>query len=72
MTGRPDDLLTLPQVAERLGRPPSTLRYMRQQGTGPRSAIIAGRVMYKRADLEAWIDQQFQQDRLGQGHATSA
>lgn len=53
-------LLTLPEAAERLRRTEAQLRWMRHIGTGPRSAKIAGRVMYREDLLEAWIDEQFQ------------
>jgi RNA polymerase primary sigma factor len=48
-------LLTLVEVAERLRRSPAQLRWMRHNGSGPRSAKIAGRVMYREADVEDWI-----------------
>ncbi|POX92300.1 hypothetical protein C3477_27410 [Mycobacterium kansasii] len=37
----------------------ATLRDWRAKGRGPRSAVIAGKVRYRVADLEAWLDQQF-------------
>lgn len=55
-----DQLMTLGEVAERLRRSEAQLRWMRHNGTGPPSAKIAGRVMYRRSDLERWIDAQFE------------
>lgn len=55
-------LMTLPQVAELLQRPPATLRYMRHRGEGPPSAVIAGRIMYREDDVHAWVEEQFESD----------
>lgn len=56
-------LMTVPEVAEFLRRSPSQIRWMRHQGTGPRSAKIAGRIMYRRDEVEAWVEQQFELDQ---------
>ncbi len=53
------DLMTLEEVAEMLRKSPAQLRWMRHNGSGPKSAKIAGRVMYRRADVIAWVDAQF-------------
>lgn len=56
---RPADLLTESEAAERIRRPPETLRYWRWKGEGgPPSFKIGRRVMYDAADLEAWIEAQ--------------
>lgn len=55
-------LMTMAEVAERLRRSENQLRWMRHNGTGPRSAKIAGRVMYRQSDVEAWIEDQFAAD----------
>lgn len=52
------DLLTREQVAERYNIAHNTLRYWRQQGTGPKSGRVGRRVMYRITDIEAWIDEQ--------------
>lgn len=52
-------LLRLSEAAEVLGVPENTLRFWRTQGTGPPSAKIGRRVVYREADLKAWIDAQF-------------
>ena len=54
------DLLTLTEAAELLRAAPTTLRYCRSTGTGPASAKIGRRIAYRRADVEAWIEQQFE------------
>lgn len=53
------DLLTIAEVAERLRRPVATVRYWRATGVGPKSARVMGRVVYRAADVEAWIEAQF-------------
>lgn len=52
-------LLTLDEVAERYPIPKATLRFWRHQGTGPRSAKLGRRVVYREEDVTAWIDAQF-------------
>lgn len=56
MTSR---LVTLPEAAERLRRSEAQLRWMRHNRSGPPSALIAGRVMYREDLLEQWIEEQF-------------
>lgn len=52
-------LLTIDEAAEILRRPPATLRYWRATHTGPPSARVMGRVMYREDELRAWIEAQF-------------
>jgi predicted DNA-binding transcriptional regulator AlpA len=54
-----DQLLTLDQFAEMVNTPVNTVRYWRQSGYGPQSARIGRRVMYRRAEVAAWLDEQF-------------
>jgi predicted DNA-binding transcriptional regulator AlpA len=58
----PTRLLTVDEVAVLLRRSPAAVRYMRQVGTGPRSAKIAGRVMYKESEVIAYIDAAFKDE----------
>ena len=65
MTDRPQEtsvltkLLTIEQAAERLNVPPPTLRLWRHKRYGPVGAVLGRRVMYREADVEAWISDQF-------------
>ncbi|MDQ0094416.1 helix-turn-helix transcriptional regulator [Paeniglutamicibacter psychrophenolicus] len=52
-------LMTMAEVAEMTRIPENTLRYYRHKETGPKSAKIGGRVMYRRADVDAWINEAF-------------
>jgi predicted DNA-binding transcriptional regulator AlpA len=58
----PPKLLTLDEVADVLRKTPSQLRWMRYKGSGPQSATIGGRVMYRETDVSAWIDSQFESE----------
>ena len=53
-----DELLTISEVAAIVRAPIATLRYWRHLGTGPRSFRLGRRVVYRVADLRAWIDAQ--------------
>lgn len=54
-------LLKLPEVAELIGVPEATLRFWRTDGgRGPKSAKIGRRVVYREADVLAWIEEQFE------------
>lgn len=55
-------LLTVEEVAERIRVPAATLRWWRHldNGTGPKSAKIGRRVMYLEADVDAWVNAQFE------------
>jgi len=54
------DILLLEEVAEMTRLPRATLRFYRHRGYGgPKSFRIGNRVCYKRAEVEAWIEQQY-------------
>lgn len=56
-----DRLLRIEDVAAMTGVSESTLRFWRHQGvTGPKSAKLGRRVVYREADVLAWVDAQFQ------------
>lgn len=61
----PDDLLTTSEAAAILRVPDGTCRYWRHLGTGPRSARLGRRVVYRRGDLDAWIAASFEQTARG-------
>lgn len=60
-----DQLRTLEQVAEQLNTPEATLRFWRHKGTGPRSFKLGRRVMYRQADVDAWLEQQYADTQSG-------
>lgn len=49
-------------AAGMIGVSTATLRYWRRNGLGPVSAKIGRRVVYRRSDIQRWIEQQFDQD----------
>jgi predicted DNA-binding transcriptional regulator AlpA len=55
-------LLKLQEVAAMTGIPENTLRFWRHQGTGPKSAKLGRRVVYREADVLAWVEEQFTKD----------
>ena len=55
-----DQLLNTAEAAELLHTPVATLRWWRHQGTGPRAFKLGARkVMYRRSDVVAWLEQQY-------------
>lgn len=65
-------LLQTSQVAEMTGLSESTLRYFRHTNQGPRSGKLGRRVVYRRADVEAWIEQQLEETARGGNSPTAA
>ncbi|MCH8611785.1 helix-turn-helix transcriptional regulator [Arsenicicoccus dermatophilus] len=57
-------ILTLAEAAERLRKTPAQMRWMRYNGTGPRSAKLGGRIVYREKDLEDWIEEAFRADEV--------
>lgn len=53
-------LWTLAETAEALRKTPAQLRWLISQGRAPKSALIGGRRMFRAADVEAWIEEQFE------------
>jgi hypothetical protein len=54
---RPEEVVR-PWITNSQHRPVATLRYWRHLRTGPRSFRLGRRVLYRRDDLTAWIDDQ--------------
>jgi hypothetical protein len=57
MNLEPGELLTTKELATLLHTPPSTLRYWRQVGDGPHGFRLGRRVVYRRHDVEHWLDE---------------
>lgn len=53
-------LLRISEVSELTGIPEATLRFWRHQGTGPASAKLGRRIVYREAQVLEWIDAQFE------------
>ncbi len=52
------ELFTIPELANLLRVPPQTLRYWRNQHTGPASFKIGRHVRYRRGDIDRWLREQ--------------
>jgi DNA-binding transcriptional MerR regulator len=50
------EFLDIQEAAALLRTPPATLRQWRSRGGGPPAARIGKRLLYRRADLIAWVD----------------
>lgn len=60
-----NELMTTAEAAELLHSPVATLRYWRHVGVGPRSFKLgAKRVMYRRSDVEAWLQEQYEAEAV--------
>jgi excisionase family DNA binding protein len=53
-----DRLLTMQEVAEFLGVPVATIYQWRHHGRGPRGIKVGRHIRYRRADVDAWVEQQ--------------
>lgn len=61
------DLLVMSETAAMLRKTTKQLEWMIYNGTAPQSAKIGGRRMFRRADVEAFIDAAFAANQLGGG-----
>lgn len=55
---RDASLLTLTEAATVLRTPVATLRYWRHLGIGPAGFRLGRRVLYRRQDLDRWVEEQ--------------
>jgi excisionase family DNA binding protein len=53
-----ETLMTTEQLAEFLQVPLATLYQWRHKGTGPKGIKVGKHVRYRRADVEAWLENQ--------------
>ncbi len=53
-----DNLMTVQDVAAYLGVPVATVYQWNSRSLGPRRYRLGKHVRYRRADVDAWIDQQ--------------
>jgi predicted DNA-binding transcriptional regulator AlpA len=60
-----DDLMTFPEVVARARQPEATMRWLIHKGDGPRHAKIGRRLVFKRSDVETWIDEAFERTSGG-------
>lgn len=56
-------LLTLEEAGEILRKTPSQMRWMIHAKKAPPHAKIGGRIMFKEAELHAWVEAQFEEEK---------
>ena len=56
---KPIKLLTIDEVGEMLRKSNAQLRWMRHNGSGPKSAKLGGRIMYREQDVIDWVNAAF-------------
>ena len=54
-----DRLVSSREVSELTTVPEGTLGWLRHRGAGPRFFKLGRRVVYKQADVEEWLEEQF-------------
>ncbi len=55
-----EELLRSEAAAELLGVPRETMKSWRSEGRGPRSFKLGNVVLYRKSDLIAWLDEQYE------------
>jgi predicted DNA-binding transcriptional regulator AlpA len=50
------ELLTMPELAKAINTPVSTLRHWRLIGYGPKSAKLGKHIVYRRQDVDQWVN----------------
>lgn len=60
-----DELLNQKEAGEYIDRPMGSLRAWRHMGKGPKSFKLGGRVTYRKSDLDAWIQAQYDESVTG-------
>ena len=63
MTITNDTYLTLTEVAELARTTPGAVYQWRRRGKGPRASRVGKRLLFRRADVLAWIDAQADRER---------
>lgn len=53
---RDNEFLTTAELAGEVRSPEATVRYWRHIGYGPKSIKVGRRVLYRRADVQSWLD----------------
>jgi DNA-binding transcriptional MerR regulator len=63
MANEESEYMTTAEVAELFRTSQNTVRYWRFTGTGPPSAKVGTRVLYRRVDVAAWAEGKWAADR---------
>lgn len=57
------EIITVRELSQETGTPENTLRWWRHVGQGPVSFKIGRRVVYRREDVDAWLEQAYSEAR---------
>jgi predicted DNA-binding transcriptional regulator AlpA len=71
-TAPEDPLYLINEAAEYLRKPVPTMRHMRLNGTGPKSAKLGRSIVYRKSDLDRWIAEQFEAAEADRARSVSA
>lgn len=52
----PEDMLNTEELARYIKRPVATIYAMNSRGTGPRRIRVGRACLYRKADVDAWLD----------------
>ena len=58
-----ESLMTVEELAHYQSVPVKTVNRWRLTGVGPRGARVGRYVRFRRADVDAWLEQQLQEER---------
>ena len=61
MTTQPSPIMSIKETAPLVGKTEASLRWAIHNGTAPPSAVIMGRRVFRRDEVLAWIDRQFEE-----------
>lgn len=60
-------LLSVAEAADMCGVKVATMRVWRHNNRGPVSVRMGGKLIYKRTDVQRWIDEQYARTARGDG-----
>lgn len=63
--GQFEALLRIEDVSEITGITPDTLRHWRHRGVGPKSSRLGRRIVYRRSDVNDWLELELERTAAG-------
>lgn len=58
-------LITVPELAAQIRATPQAIYSMRAKGQGPRATKVGKALLFRQADVDAWLDSRREPDRHG-------
>jgi excisionase family DNA binding protein len=62
-----DELLTVGDVAQLTRSTPAAIYQWRRRGTGPKGLRVGNKVLFRRQDIEEWLESRAESRRSGLG-----